>query len=350
MDLKRRYLKTLITYLALAALLFGLSGCPESDSAAPSKMERIVQRGHLICGLDGGVPGFGFDDGNGSMSGFDVDYCKAVAAALLGDPAAVELRAVNAQERFGLLAEGTIDLLIGNVTQSLGRDATAGVDFAPVTYFDGQSAVVRSSDGIASFDDFDGRSVCVLRESTNAANLRDWAQSRGIVVTLMEVDNTGIALQEYEAGACDGFSSDSSVLAGFRQRLTRPTDHLILGQTISKEPLAPAVRERDQRLLAVLRWVIYATFEAEELGITRENIDQKLLSADSEVRRFLGLEGSLGADLGVDADFTVRIIRAVGNHGEIYERNLGSGTVFDIPKGHNALYTEGGLVISPPFR
>ncbi|ABY36426.1 MAG TPA: amino acid ABC transporter substrate-binding protein [Chloroflexus aurantiacus] len=327
------------------------AGGTTNQPAAGGQIERILSRGTLICGVNNNpLPGFASVDSAGVYRGFDIDFCRAVAAALFDDPTKVEFRPLSAQERFTALQSGEIDVLIRNSTWTLGRDGTLGLDWAPTTFYDGQGMMVRKDSGIETLEDMDGATICVQTGSTTELNLADQFRARGLTFTPVVFPDGDATRAAYDAGQCDGFTTDKSGLISSLTLLTNPADHKILDVTMSKEPLGPAVRQGDPQWFDAVRWIVFATFQAEEYGITSQNLDQFLGSDVPEIRRFLGIEGELGAGIGLPNDFAARVVRHVGNYAEIYNRNLGPDTPFNLPRGLNALYTEGGLLYSPPFR
>jgi len=332
---------------------------PAAVAAAPAapaaqsggRLQTIKDRGKLICGVNGSVPGFGFLGSDGAYAGFDVDFCKAVAAVVLGDGTAVEYHPASAQERFTLLTTGEIDVLFRNSTWTLTRDsAEVGVEFMPVNFYDGQGMMVRKDSGIASLKDMDGATVCVLGGTTTELNLADTFRRLGIEFTPVVFDDADATSAAYDQGRCDGYTTDRSGLVANRTRMTTPDDHVILEETMSKEPLAGAVAQGDSQWADAVRWTIYGLISAEELGVTRANLDEMLASEDPNIRRLLGVEGELGAKLGLPNDFVAAAIRATGNYGEIYDHNLGPATPFNLPRGLNNLYTNGGIQYAMPLR
>jgi len=314
--------------------------------AQQSTLDLVRARGHLVCGVNNGLPGFGYLDSDGRWSGFDIDYCRAVAAAVLGDPNAVEFVPLTAAERFIALQTGEIDVLIRNATWTLVRDTDLGLNFAPVTFFDGQGFMVPRDLGVTSLEDLAGASICVTSGTTTELNLADAFRARGLPFTPVVFEEIDTVYRAYEQGRCDAVTSDKSQLAGRRAIMADPEAHVILDETISKEPLAPVVRHGDDRWYDVVSWVVYATFFAEEKGITSENV-ATFESPDPDVQRFLGKTGGLGAMLGLSNDWAVKVIQAVGNYGEIFERNLGP---LGLPRGLNRQWTDGGLLYAMPFR
>lgn len=317
------------------------------------RLAAVTSRGSVICGVNQGVPGFGFLDPSGAFVGFDIDFCQALAVAIFNDAAAVEFRALTAAERFTALQTNEIDVLIRNTTFTLNRDVELGTDFGPTTFYDGQGMLVRSDSGFASLADMDGATVCVLAGTTTELNLADAFNTLGLTYEPLVFDASADTATAYDEGRCDGLTSDRSQLAGLRTGMAVPADHVILPDVMSKEPLGPVWAHGDQQWGDVVRWVVYALITAEEKGITSANVDDIVASdpQNPEVRRLLGIEGEVAAQLGLANDFVVNVIRAVGNYGEIYERNLGpAGT--NIPRAGttNALWTNGGLIYAPPWR
>lgn len=329
---------------------------PAAPAEAPaaqgvSRLQIVKDRGTLICGVNNQLPGFGFLETDGSYAGFDVDFCKAVAAAVLGDANAVEFRSASAQERFSLVATGEVDILFRNSTWTLTRDsAEVGMQFLHTNFYDGQGMMVRKSSGITTLDDMEGATVCVQSGTTTELNLADSFRALGIDFTPVVFEDNDKTAGAYDEGRCDGFTTDKSGLVASRTKLAAPDDHVILDVTMSKEPLAGAVAQGDPQWLDATNWVVFGLLNAEEYGITSDNLDAMLGSDDPNVRRILGVEGDLGAKLGLSNDFMVNVIRAVGNYGEIYDHNLGPDTPFALPRGLNALYTDGGIQYAPPMR
>lgn len=322
-----------------------------AQAAAPGETLQVVRdRGNLICGAHGTFAGFGTVDPSGNFVGFDVDFCRAVAAAVFGDPAQVEFRPLSAQERFTAVQTREVDMLSRNTTWTTARDTSIGMDFAPVTFFDGQGMMVRQADNLTRLEDMGGASVCVQSGTTTELNLADNFRALNLEVNPVVFEEQAQAIAAYDEGRCDGLTSDKSQLASNRQEMQNPDEHVILDVTMSKEPLAPAVLQGDPQWKDIVTWVVFGTITAEELGITSENVDTFSNSEDPNVRRLLGLEGDLGAGLGIENDFMVDVIKAVGNYGEIYNRHLGPDTPFNLPRGQNELWTNGGLMYAPPFR
>jgi general L-amino acid transport system substrate-binding protein len=331
---------------------------PTAEPAAggPGLLARVQARGRLICGTNADLPGFGFYDRvRDSWSGFDVDFCRAMAAAILGDAEAVEFIGLNTSgrnERFAAVRDGTVDVLFRNTTWTLGRDL-ANLAFGPTTFHDGQTFMVRTSAGIASSNDLAGKQICVSRGTTSEQNLNDDFGARGIAFEAVLFDDENLLYPAYDAGECDAVTSDSSQLASKRQTLERPADHVVLGERISREPLGPAFIEGDEQWRDVVSWVVFATMYAEELRVDQVSVDRLAQSSDDpRVRRLLGIEGEFGQELGLSNDFALQIIRQVGNYGDIYDRNLGPQTPFALDRGPNKAWNlgGGGVLASPPFR
>jgi general L-amino acid transport system substrate-binding protein len=329
----------------------------ESAAATPApppaegRLALVQQRGELICGVNDGLPGFGTVDSNGDNVGFDVDFCRAIAAAVLGDPEAIEFRAVGADNRSTALQSGEIDVLIRNTTWTVTRDTTWGV-FAPTTFYDGQGMMVRTDAGVETLADLEGATICVQTGTTTELNLADVFEAEGIDFVALPFGDDTQTYQAYDDGQCDAVTSDRSQLLAQRTALENPDDHVILDEVMSKEPLGPVVPLGDDAWFNVVKWVVFATFEAEEQGITQDNVEDMAASSDNPVvQRLLGAANpELGGFLGLEPDWVVGVISAVGNYGEIYDRHLGPGTPFELERGPNALWTDGGLLYAPPYR
>jgi general L-amino acid transport system substrate-binding protein len=313
-------------------------------------LQTVRDRGTLVCGVNGGLPGFSFlDEDTGEFTGFDADYCRAVAAAVLGDPNAVEFRPLSAAERGTALQTGEIDVLIRNTTWTISRDASWG-NFGPTTFYDGQGMMVRTDLGAQTLEDLQGATICVQTGTTTELNLTDQMRARGVDFEPVVFEDIDATYNAYEQGRCDAVTSDRSQLAARRTVFSNPDEHMIMDVVMSKEPLGPVVPHGDDQWFDVVKWVVFGTIQAEELGITSGNVQDYMDSNDPVTRRLLGVEGELGQELGLDNDFVVTIIENVGNYGEIFDRNLGPDTPFNLDRGPNELWTEGGLLYSPPFR
>lgn len=314
-------------------------------------LETVQARGNLICGVNSQVPGFGYVGADGSFSGFDVDYCRAVAAAIFGDPNAVEFRPVTAAERFTALQSGEIDILSRNTTWSLVRDTELGGNFVHTTFYDGQGMMVPADSGITDLAGLDGGTICVQTGTTTELNLADVMAAEGIAYTPAVFEDADSTFAAYAEGRCDAVTTDKSGLVARRTVLPDPAAHTILDVTMSKEPLGPMVRHGDDQWFDIAQWTVFALIAGEEFDITSANVDDARANATApEVRRFLGLEGDMGLKLGLTNDWGYNIIKLVGNYEEVYNRNLGPDTPTFIPRGPNSLYTDGGLLYAPPVR
>ncbi|MEJ5239972.1 MAG: amino acid ABC transporter substrate-binding protein [Anaerolineales bacterium] len=325
---------------------------PPAPSGFGETLKAVQARGKLVCGVNGQLPGFSYIDSQGNWSGFDADFCRVLAAAIFGDATKVEFRPLTTQERFTALQTGEIDVLIRNTTWTLVRDTDLGLNFTVTTFYDGQGLMVRKDSGFTKLEDLNGATVCVQKGTTTELNLADAFSTAGLQYTPATFEDINQTYGAYAEGRCDAVTSDKSQLSSVAKgALPDPENHVILDVTLSKEPLGPVVRHGDDQWFDIVRWAVFATFFAEEKGITSANVDQvKASAADPEVKRFLGLEGDLGPKLGLSTDWAYNIVKQVGNYAEIYDRNLGPNTPTYIPRGLNSLYSQGGLLYSPPFR
>jgi general L-amino acid transport system substrate-binding protein len=345
---------------ALPLLLAGLlAGCAQDGGSGvqSAKLSMIQGRGKLVCGVDGKLPGFSFVGPDGSYSGLDVDVCKAMAAAIFGDPSKVEYRDLNSSERFAALASGEVDLLSRNTTMTLSRDAPGGnaLSFAPTIFFDGQGMMVPAASGITTLKALAGKPICVESGTTTELNLADRMREIGVAYTPLKFQTGDQTYAAYLGGRCIAVTSDRSQLAAKRSSFPNPGAHTLLPDVMSKEPLTPATTNADPAWADAVRWTVNSLIQAEELGITQANIAGKLAEAkanknQADLRRFLGVEGDFGKQLGLPADFVVKIISAVGNYGEIFDRNVGPGSKLKLDRGVNNQWNKGGLMYSPPFR
>ncbi|MCP9782605.1 amino acid ABC transporter substrate-binding protein [Cyanobium sp. WKJ7-Wakatipu] len=334
-----------------------LVGCASDGGGVQSqKMAAIKARGSLICGVDGKLPGFSFVSPDGSYSGLDVDICKATAAAVLSDPAKVTYRDLSATERFAALSSGEVDLLSRNTTMTLSRDAPGGnaLAFAPTTFFDGQAVMVPATSGIRSLKEVAGKPICVETGTASELNLADRMRELNATYTPLKFQSGDQTYAAYLQGRCVAVTTDRSQLAAKRTGFPKPSEHILLPDVLSKEPLNPATVNADPAWADAVRWVVYSLIQAEEMGITAANIDAKVAEAKAnknlaQLRRFFGVEGDLGKQLGLPADFVVRTVKAVGNYGEVFERNVGTGSPLKLERGVNQQWRQGGLMYSPPF-
>ncbi len=341
-------MKHLVAGFAAGLSLAILAAAPAF--AADSVLDTIKQRGYIICGTSQGVPGFSSQDDKGVWRGFDTDICRSLAAAIFNDPTKAKYIPLSSKDRLATLQSGDIDVLPRTTTWTLGRDVGHGVSFTAVNYYDGQGFIVRKKLGVDSVKQLDGASICVAQGTTTELTLADYARTHNMkfeVVAFADLDGT---VQAYEAGRCDAYTTDLSSLAGTRTKLKNPDEHLLIKEVISKEPLGPWVRKGDIAWFDLVRWTVFALLDAEELGVTQANLDEMLQSKNPEIRRLLGQEGNFGESLGLTKDWVVRIIRAVGNYGESFDRNLGEGSPMKLPRGINALWTQGGAQYAPPIR
>ena len=307
------------------------------------------ERGVVRCGVSEGLPGFAEKDKNGRWVGFDVDLCRALAAAIFNDPLKVAFTPVSAENRFSLLVSGAIDILSRDTTWTLSREAGLGIEFPAVTYYDGQGFMVGQSSGIKSILGLEGATICVQSATTTQLNLADYFKYHHKDYRELDFTTPADAIKAYADGRCVAITADTSQLYSDRTQLPDPAEHVILPEMISKEPLGPAVREGDDRWLNVVKWTFYAMVSGEELGIGQKSFDEQVASEQAPVRRLLGTYGALGEALGLTNDWAARILREVGNYGESFDRNLGQGSKLGIPRGANQLWTKGGLQYSPPF-
>jgi general L-amino acid transport system substrate-binding protein len=318
-------------------------------SANAATLDQVKTRGQLICGANPGLAGFGLPDDQGKYKGLDVDECKAIAAAIFNDPNKVKYLPINAKDRPTILASGEIDVLIRNTTWTLSRQ-TGGMFFTGVNFYDGQGFMVRKKLDVASALKLDGASVCVQQGTTTELNLSDYFRANNMKLEAVVFATDEEATKAYDSGRCDAYTTDASGLYSERLKMSNPDDHIVLPEIISKEPLGPSVRKDDVAWFQIVQWTHYALITAEELGVTQANVDEKLKSDNPAIRRLLGVEGSYGEGLGLTNDWAYRIIKAVGNYGEIFERNVGQGSPIKINRGLNALWNKGGLQYAPPIR
>jgi general L-amino acid transport system substrate-binding protein len=313
-------------------------------------LKRTVRRDAVYCGVNSGLPGFSSQDDKGRWSGFDVDFCRAIAAVIFDDPTKVNFVPLAANERFEELAKRKVDVLARNSTWTMSRETQYALHFAGVSYYDGQGFMLPRARNKTSALELDGSTVCVQSQTTTVVNLPDYFRANNMNYGEKRFHSVEETFKAYASGQCDVLTADISQLYALRLKLDKPADHIILADVISKEPLAPVVRQKDDDWLLLVKWTLFAMINAEELGITSNNIDEALQSKKPEVMRFVGNDGDYGADLNLPKDWAVRIIRRVGNYGEVYERNVGTGSKLGIPRGLNALWTAGGILYAPPIR
>jgi len=334
---------SLVFALALAA---GLT----SQSAVADTLKTVKDRGMVACGVSEGLPGFSVPDDKGNWTGLDVDVCRALAAAIFGDPTKVKFLPLNAKNRFTALQSGEIDVLSRNTTWTLSRDTSLGANFAGVTYYDGQGFMVRKSLKVNSALELNSASVCVNTGTTTEQNLADYFKGNNMKYEVIAFAGADETIKAYESGRCDVFTTDVSGLYAERLKFTNPADHVVLPEVISKEPLGPMVRHGDDQWFDIVKWTLYAMVDAEELGVTQKNADEMAKSDKPDLKRAFGTDGNLGEQLGLTKDWFSRIVKAVGNYGEAYERNVGSGSKLQIARGINNLWNKGGIQYAPPIR
>ncbi len=322
------------------------------STLAQSTLEQVRARGSLICGVNGsGQAGFSNVAPDGSYSGFDIDFCKAVAAAVLGDATKVSFRGVSAQERFTALQNREVDVLIRNAVWTSSRDTTLALDFAPTTFYDGQGFMTRKTENIMTLADLNGKTICALRNTEAEIVLEDTMRANALNYTPLLFDELFQVISAYEKGECAAWTIDKSTLLIEKLKLQQPAEHVILATTISKEPLGPIVRQDDRQWFDIVRWVVFATFTAEEYGLTSINVEQQFVeNQDPKIQRFLGYIPEGVEAFGLERKAFFNIILQVGNYAEIYERNFGEGTATNLPRGLNASYKGGGLLYAPPLR
>ena len=325
-------------------------GTTGTVALADSTLEKVKQRGVIVCGVHEGLPGFGLPDEKGNWSGLDVDFCRAYAAAIFSDPTKVKFRPLNAKDRFTALQSGEVDVLTRNTTWTMSRETTLGFLFASPNYYDGQGFIVRKKLNVTSATQLDGATVCVGQGTTTELNLADYFRSHNIKYEPVAFADADEVVKAYDAGRCDVYTDDATGLYGERIKMAVPDDNVILPEVISKEPLAPAVRQGDDKWFNIIRWSGYAMVQAEELGVTSKNADEMLKSTNPEIKRLLGVEGDFGKSLGLNNDWAYQIIKKVGNYGERFETDLGDGSQLKIKRGLNELWTKGRLQYSPPIR
>lgn len=331
--------------LSAATLALGIT-----SGAQAGTLEDVQKRGTLNCVVSTGVPGFAYADEAGKWHGFDVDFCRATAAAVLGDGEKIKSVTSTGKTRFTLLNSGEGDVLWRNTTITFSRDVGVKLRFHGVNYYDGQGFLVSKDLGVSSAKELDGASVCIQTGTTTELNLADYFFANGLKYEAVAIETNDEGRQNYVAGRCDVYTTDASGLAATRSTFTDPENHIILPEIISKEPLGPATRHGDDQWSDIVTWVYYATVTAEEKGVTQANVDEMKTSKDPEILRLLGVEGDQGKELGLSADWAYQIIKQVGNYGEIFNRNIGPDTAIGLERGLNALWTDGGLQYSPPFR
>ena len=335
----KRFTTVLALLLAVAA-----------QSASAQTLKAVKDRGMLNCGANGTLAGFGLPDAQGKWTGLDVDFCRAIAAAVLNDSEKVKYVPLSAKDRFTALQSGEVDVLARNTTWTSSRDTSLGLNFTGVNYYDGQGFMVRKALKVNSALELNGASVCVQQGTTTELNLADYFSANKMQLKSVTFATANEAVKAYDAGRCDAYTTDASALYAERLRVSDPNDHIILPEIISKEPLGPAVRHGDDQWFDIVKWTLFAMMNAEELNISSKNLDEALKSTNPEIKRFVGTEGNFGEQLGLGKDWAVRIVKQVGNYGETFERNVGLGSPLKIERGLNKLWTKGGIQYAPPIR
>ncbi|MGN6487210.1 MAG: amino acid ABC transporter substrate-binding protein [Devosia sp.] len=342
-------MKTLLTVALAAGLGLSASAAQAQTTASPT-LDAIKAKGYVQCGVTGGVAGFSAPDASNNWAGLEVDYCRALAAAIFNDADAVRYTPLTSQERFTALSAGEIDVLSRTTTWTMSRDTQLGISFVGTMFYDGQGFMVRKADNITSALDLSGAAVCIESGTTTELNAADYFAANNLEFnTVVFVDQDEV-VKAYEDGRCDVYTTDASALASERSKFANPDDHIILPEIISKEPLGPVVRTGDSGFFNIARWTYFALLEAEELGVTQANVDDMLASDNPAIKRLLGVEGDFGTPIGLTKDWAYQIIKALGNYGEIYERHVGPNTPIGLARGLNALWRDGGIQYSPPIR
>ena len=333
----------MISILALAVIF-------TAQGASAQTLKAVKDRGMLNCGSNGTLAGFGLPDAQGKWAGMDADFCRAIAAAIFNDASKVKFVPLSAKDRFTALQSGEVDILARNTTWTSSRDTSLGLNFVGVNYYDGQGFMVRKTLKVNSALELNSASICVQQGTTTELNLSDYFRANKMQVKTVTFATANEAVKAYDAGRCDAYTSDASALYGERLRLANATDHIVLPEIISKEPLGPVVRHGDDQWFDIVKWTLYAMINAEELAITSKNIDEMTKSANPDVKRFVGTEGNYGEQLGLGKEWAVSIVKLVGNYGEVFETNVGQGSPLKIERGLNKLWSKGGIQYAPPIR
>ncbi len=342
-------IKSLLS-VALAAGLGLSASAAYAQTTTSATLDAVKAKGYVQCGVTGGVPGFSAPDANNNWTGLEVDYCRAIAAAVFNNADAVRYTPLTSQERFTALSAGEIDVLSRTTTWTMSRDTQLGIKFVGTLFYDGQGFMVRKADNIASALDLGGAAVCIESGTTTELNAADYFAANKLEFnTVVFVDQDEV-VKAYEDGRCDVYTTDSSALAAERSKFANPADHIILPEIISKEPLGPVVRQGDDGWFNIARWTYYALLEAEELGVTQANVDDMLASDNPAIKRLLGVEGDFGTPIGLTKDWAYQIVKLVGNYGEVYDKHVGPATPIGLARGLNALWRDGGIQYSPPIR
>jgi len=339
-----RILKTTAAAVALAGTAFA-AGNVHADET----LDAVKSKGFVQCGVSQGLPGFSNPDDQGDWTGLDVEFCRAVAAAIFDDPEAAKFTPLSAKVRFTALTSGEIDILARNTTWTMSRDTDFG-EFIGVNYYDGQGFMVPIALGVSSAEELDGAAVCTNTGTTTELNVADYFRARGMDYTVVAFEKADEVVAAYDAGRCDVYTTDRSGIAAQRTKLSKPDDHVVLPEQISKEPLGPLVRSGDSEWGDIARWTLNCMINAEEAGITSENVEEMMSSENPDIARILGADGDLGSKIGLDNAFCAQVVKHVGNYGESYDRNVGPDTPLKLERGLNALWSDGGVLYAPPMR
>ena len=334
----------------LTAAALGLITVAIASQAQSSTLDAVKKRGDLRCGVNIGLAGFSAPDDKGEWTGLDVDFCRAVASAIFKDPTKVKFVPLSAKERFTALQSGEIDLLSRNTTWTMSRGTQQGLAFVGVTYYDGQGFLVKKSLDLKSVAQLAGASICMQTGTTNELNVADYFRTRSLTYNPVVFEKNEEAVSAFNLGRCDAYTTDASGLYAQRIKLADPSAYVVLSEIISKEPLGPAVRQGDDQWANLVQWTLFAWLNAEGLGVTQENVDEKINSGNPEIRRLLGTEGEYGLGIGLDNDWAYQIVKNVGNYGQSFERNVGKGSRLNIARDQNKLWKDGGLHYAPPIR
>jgi general L-amino acid transport system substrate-binding protein len=330
--------------------LIAAAGLAAVNPAGAAVLDQVKAKGYVQCGVSQGLPGFSNPDDKGNWTGLDVDVCRAIAAAIFDDATKVRYTPLTAKDRFTALQSGELDVLSRNTTWTLSRDTSLGLNFAGVNFYDGQGFLIRKDKKVSSALELSGASVCTQTGTTTELNVADFFRARNMKYEVVAFTTADETIKAYEAGRCDVFTSDVSQLYAMRLKLANTADHVVLPEIISKEPLGPLVRHGDDQWFDIVKWVLNATLNAEELNVTQKNLDEQLKSPNPEIKRLLGVEGNFGEQLGLTRDWVVRIVKHVGNYGESFDRNVGAGSKLGIERGLNRLWNKGGIQYAPPIR
>jgi general L-amino acid transport system substrate-binding protein len=335
----------------IAQVLFAAAvACVAAGTAGAATLDTVKQRGVLNCGANGQLPGFGLPDAQGNWTGLDVDYCRAIAAAIFNDATKVKFVPLTARDRFTALQTGDVDVLVRNTTWTSSRDTQLGLNAASINYFDGQGFMVRKSLKINSALELNDAAICVQQGTTTELNLADYFRANRMRLKTVTFASLDEALKAYETGRCDAFTTDASGLYSTRLKLAKPDEHVVLPEIISKEPLGAFVRHGDDQWFDIVKWVHFAMVNAEELNVNRANLEDQMKSDNPDIKRLLGTEGNFGEQFGLTKDWVYRIVKLVGNYGEVFDRNVGQGSPLKISRGLNALWNKGGVQYAPPVR